>query len=123
MQFPIIFILVFLSFDLFAIATDASVNELFKNYESLMEEKKIQLLHEVFSQNFIKENGGEKEFIEKIKQLSKSKDQKKMNISWYPGRKNKNLYFAKLFKESNIEFILIEENNKLKIDGTIGDSD
>ena len=112
-----------LSFQVFSEATDQSMNELFKDYRSIMEERKVEKLEEVFSKKFIQENGGAKIFSEKIKKFPLKKDPRPIHLSWKAGHRNKNLYFAKLFKDSNSEFIIIEEDNKLKIDGTLSDSE
>lgn len=98
-------------------ADDKRMKELFQNYDKVMKQHKVELVDDVFSKKFLKDNGGKEEFIEKVKELPKEK--KKINIlkSW---RKTKieNTYFAKI-KEA--QFIIIEEDGKLKIDGTVSD--
>ncbi len=106
---------------LFSLSSTASddkrMKELFQNYDKVMKQHKVELVEDVFSKKFLKDNGGKEEFIEKVKELPK--ERKKINIlkSW---RKTKiaDTYFAKI-KEA--QFIIIEEDGKLKIDGTVSD--
>lgn len=109
---------------------DKSMQELFKKYDAVMDTKKVELIDEVFTQKFIKNSGGKKELTEKIQELSVPKGPPpKMEMTWKKGLKGK-LYFAKVKEISmnkskteseETEFIIVEENGKLKIDGTIGD--
>jgi hypothetical protein len=109
---------------------DQSMSELFKKYESVMDHKKIELIDEVFTKKFIKESGGKKELIKKIKSLPESLVQSQTTMSWKKGNKGE-IYLAKLKEKSmnkNIpisneaEFVVIKEDGKLKIDGTISDA-
>ena len=109
---------------------DQSMSELFKKYESVMDHKKIELINEVFTKKFIKESGGKKELIKKIKSLPESLVQSQTTMSWKKGNKGE-IYLAKLKEKSmnkNIsisneaEFVVIKEDGKLKIDGTISDA-
>ncbi len=130
MRIQLILTFILLSFN--ALATDdKSMQELFSKYDSVMDHKKIELIDEVFTQKFIKEAGGKEELIEKIKELSPSneKSQQKAKMSWKKGLKNE-VYFAtvknlspnKSKKENHeSEFIVMKEDGKLKIDGTISD--
>lgn len=125
-------ILTFILFAFNALATDdKSMQELFSKYDSVMDHKKIELIDEVFTQKFIKEAGGKEELIEKIKELPmvNEKSAPKTKMSWKKGLKNE-IYFTKVKnlspnknkKESNeSEFIVLKEDGKLKIDGTISD--
>jgi hypothetical protein len=106
------------------------MSELFKKYESVMDHKKIELIDEVFTKKFIKESGGKKELIKKIKSLPESLVQSQTTMSWKKGNKGE-IYLAKLKEKSmnkNIpisneaEFVVIKEDGKLKIDGTISDA-
>jgi hypothetical protein len=107
------------------------MQDLFSKYDLVMDHKKIELIDEVFTQKFIKEAGGKEELIEKIKELSPSKEKnaQKTKMSWKKGLKSE-IYFAKVKnlspnkskKESEeSEFIIMKEDGKLKIDGTISD--
>lgn len=109
---------------------DKAIKDLFKKYDQIMDHKQTQLIDEVFTKNFIKSSGGKEELIQKIKELPKV-DQKslpKVDVSWKKGAKDE-VYFATLKESSNLksknsessEFILLKEDGKLKINGTLGD--
>jgi hypothetical protein len=129
MRFQITFFMLFVSFYALGV-NDQSMSELFKKYESVMDHKKIELIDEVFTKKFIKESGGKKELIKKIKSLPESLVQSQTTMSWKKGNKGE-IYLAKLKEKSmnkNIpisneaEFVVIKEDGKLKIDGTISDA-
>lgn len=86
-----------------------------------MIEKRVEFVDEVFSQKFLKENEGRSSFINKIKSATNNKKFKVSDMSW---RKSKSgdIYFAKSKSDTDSEFILVKEAGKLKIDGTLGDS-
>lgn len=111
---------IFLNYETWAI-DEKSISDLFSKYDQLMDDKKIDLIDELFTEKFIKDNGGRDEFIKKIKQLSYVKNKKPSKIKWKEGRK-KNRYLVKL-NDLPLEFIVVEENKKIKIDETIGDED
>jgi len=111
------------------------MTDLWENYFKSMNpswiKKKIELIDEVFTKKFIRESGGKKELISKIKSLPDSLTQPQTSMSWKKGLKG-DVYFAKLKENTNnkssgssseAEFIVIKENGKLKIDGTIGDGE
>jgi hypothetical protein len=113
---------------------EKSIKELLDKYERVMSEHKIELVDEVFTKKFLRENGGKEEFIDKIKELPKAKKKSKLKRILERWKKSKvgNMFVAKVRKESNdknkIEkpssnFIIIEEDGKLKIDGTISDDE
>lgn len=130
MRFQISFIILFTSFYALGI-DDNSMSELFKKYDSVMDQKRVELIDDVFTQQFIKNSGGKKELIKKIRSLPESLVQNKTTMSWRKGIKGE-VYFAKLKEESFVknansptqaEFIIKKENGKLKIDGTISDGE
>lgn len=130
MRFQISFLILFASFYALGV-DDNSMNELFKKYDLVMDQKRIELIDEVFTQNFINNSGGKKELIKKIKSLPESLIQNKSTMSWRKGIKG-DVYFAKLKEESfskntassiEAEFIIKKVNGKLKIDGTISDGE
>jgi hypothetical protein len=110
---------------------DQSIQELFKKYDSVMDKKKIELIDDVFSKKFIKESGGKQELIEKIKGLKESLTENKSQLSWQKTPKpNQFLVRIKetsIDKKKNIppvtEYVVIKEEGKLKIDGTVGDAE
>lgn len=130
MRIQLILTFILISFNAFA-TDDKSMQDLFSKYDSVMDHKKIELIDEVFTQKFIKEAGGKEELIEKIKELAppNEKSAQKTKMSWKKGLKNE-IYFAtvknlspnKSKKENHeSEFIVMKEDGKLKIDGTISD--
>lgn len=134
MRISIIFITILFSSLSFA-KGDQEVCELFKKYDQVMDQQEVKLIDEVFSQKFIKSSGGKKELIDKINSLKsgpeKAAPTPPPEISWKKGLKGE-IYFVKMKETSNnkskqdnheAEFIVIEENGKLKIDGTISDGD
>lgn len=110
---------------------DKTMKELFKNYDLVMDQKKTELIDEVFTKKFIKESGGKEDLIQKIKELTPpppSQPQSKM--TWKKGQTG-DIYLAKVKevstnkkKESHeAEFIVLIEDGKPKIDGTMSDAD
>lgn len=108
---------------------DKAMSELFVKYEQVMSYHKVELVDEVFTKKFLKENGGKDEFIEKVKDLPLKKEKKgfgKLLDRWKKS-KMKNMFFAKIKTESSphpeSSFIVVEEDGVLKIDGTVSDGD
>jgi len=112
------------------------MKELFKKYNTLMREQKIELIDEVFTKKFIKSSGGKKELIKKVKSLSLKSSLQAPKFSWRKGLKGE-IYFAKMtvedddhsskrikkHEDSSTQFLIIEEEGKLKIDSTLSDDD
>lgn len=110
---------------------DKAMNELFQKYDQVMDYKKTDMIDDIFTAKFIKESGGKQELIEKIKELPTPKNKKASTskTTWRKGLKG-DMYFAKLKEVSSnkkdsheAEFVVIKENGKLKIDGTLSDGD
>ena len=110
--------------------------KLYKNYEDVMNGKHSHLIEQVFSENFIKNSGGLKKLKEKIQELNKVKslnNRSHYEMTWKSGVGQKNVILMRLkpiekliaskHSESAVEFIIIREKGKLKIESTIGDSD
>lgn len=128
MQLQLAALFFFIMSSAFAV-DDKSVNELFKKYDLVMDEHRVELIDEVFSQKFLQANGGKEDFISKVKSLPKDKNAPKMKISWRKGAKD-NIFLARATSSDKSrkvpdspEFIIIIEDGKLKIDGTLGDAD
>lgn len=128
MQLQIAALLFFIMSSAFA-SNDKTMNELFKKYDLVMDEKKVELVDEVFSKKFLRENGGKEDFIDKVKSLPIQKNAPKMKISWRKGVKD-DIFFAKASpavksktSHDSPEFIIVNEDGKLKIDGTLGDAE
>ncbi len=115
-------------------SSDKEMAELFTNYDSIMLKHKVELVDKVFTEKFLKNSGGKEEFVEKVKELPKdeSKSLGLPSVSWKKGNKDE-IYFANLkeissdkkksSKDSGNRFIVVRENGKLKIDGTMSDAD
>lgn len=124
-------IIFFTLFSLSAFAVDdKSMKELFSKYDQVMDQKKTDLIDEVFSKKFIRDSGGKEELIGKIKELATPPSQNKTSMTWKKGLKG-DVYLAKVKEISankmkkdspESEFIVITEDGKLKIDGTMSDS-
>lgn len=128
MRIQLIILIALFSINSFAV-DDKSMQELFKKYDLVMDQKKVELIDEVFTKKFIYDSGGKKELIEKINELTTPPNAPKTKMSWKKGTKG-TIYFAKVKelspKKSNsadheAEFMVIEEDGKLKINGTISD--
>jgi hypothetical protein len=128
MRIQLILILLSFSFTTLGV-TDPEVKELFSKYDAIMDHKKVELIDEVFSKKFIKESGGKKDLIKKIKGLPLSLIETTSKVTWKKSPKGK-FYLARYEEISSLkkappahgaEFILIKENGMLKIDGTISD--
>jgi hypothetical protein len=108
---------------------DKSMQELFKKYELVMDQKKVELIEEVFTEKFIKDSGGKDELIKKIKELPSPLQAPQTKWAWKKGHKGK-IYLANLKevsvqkkKTDEAQFIVLEIDGKPKIDGTISDPD
>ena len=108
---------------------EKAIKELLINYDKVMTEHKTELVDEVFTKKFLSESGGKEEFIEKIKELPKVKKKSKIKRILESWKKSKigNMLVAKVRKDvstkSSSNFVIIEEDGKLKIDGTISDDE
>jgi hypothetical protein len=115
-------------------SSDKEMADLFKKYDAVMMAHKVELIDEVFTQKFLVSAGGKKEFSEGVKELPKS-DEKFLSapvITWKKGVKDeiwlvKRKVETKKKKgpptESGNQFIIVKENGKLKIDGTMSDAE
>lgn len=130
MRIQLIIILALLSISVMA-SDDQEIKTLFKKYDQVMDHQQTELIDEVFTKNFIKDSGGKEELIQKIKELPKSrqKSMPKLDVSWKKGAKNE-IYFATLKETSPVkskqaqessEFVILKEDGKLKINGTLSD--
>lgn len=127
MRIQLVTLLCLFSLNLFA-SDDKAMKELFDKYDLVMKRHKVELVDEVFSKKFLKDNGGKEEFIAKVQELPKEKRQrlKKLLQSWKKSKVGR-IFFAKVKDEDNkkagpeSQFVIIEEDGKLKIDGTISD--
>lgn len=132
MRFQLILLLLF-AFPAFA-SSDKEMVELFKNYDAIMLKHKVELVDQVFTEKFLKGSGGKEEFILKVKELPKdeSKSLALPTVSWKKGLKDE-MFFVNLKEkspdkkgsqsDSGNRFIVVRENGKLKIDGTMSDAD
>lgn len=132
MRIQLIIFSILISSSVFAV-DDKSMKELFAKYDSVMDQKKIELIDEVFSKHFIEGNGGKEKLIDKIKSIPAPdlKSMAKTEMTWKKGRRGKNFY-AEVKPVSTdksktsghkSEFIIVEEDGKPKIDGTLSDAE
>jgi hypothetical protein len=125
-------LLLLISFKLTA-SEDAEMKRLFEQYDQIMKHHQVELVDEVFTKKFLEDSGGKEEFITKVKELPKAKKERKIRTmlrSWKKGKIGE-MFFAKVkddeepskTKDSGHEsqFIVVREEGKLKIDGTISD--
>jgi len=105
---------------------EKEMQTLFEKYDAIVKYHEVEFVEEVFSQKFLKENGGKEEFVTKVLDSPKEKKPKKLKRilqSWKKGKVGK-IIFAKVKddeKSDPSQFVIVEENGKLKIDGTISD--
>lgn len=136
MRIQLIFLSLVLSLSSFAASESKEMKELFAKYDEVMDSHKVEHVDDIFTKKFLDENGGKAEFIEKVKELPLVKSSKKVpsEVTWKKGTKDE-IFFASV-KEPSImksknqkaehsgsQFIVVKENGKLKIDGTISDAD
>ena len=130
MRIQLIAILSLLSLSLQA-SDDKAMKGLFEKYEQVMMDHKVELVDEVFTKKFLADNGGKEEFIAKVKELPKIKKKKGLGSLLRNWKKSKvgKIFFANVKddeKKSNTpshesQFVVVEEEGKLKIDGTVSD--
>lgn len=123
MRFQLILLLLFSGNSV--ASSDKEMNELFKKYDQVMDQKKVDLVDEIFSKKFLESSGGKQEFIKKVKTLPTEKSIER-KLTWRKGLKSEMFYAKQLDpkkNESSSEFIIVKENGKLKIQGTIGDAE
>lgn len=140
MQFQLIANLVLgliLSTQVMASAADEKeIKSLFDNYSKVMDQHKVELVGDVFSEKFIKAEGGKDEFSKSVKQMPLTKYQRVSSpeLKIKPGTKSPNIFFVKTKEKSaekgqakeefsHSDFVIVRENGKLKIDGTISDGE
>lgn len=132
MRIQLIILGMFLSLHVFAV-DDKSMQELFKKYDLVMDYKKTELIDEVFTKKFIKESGGKEELIQKIKELPTPSEKSmppQTKMTWKKGQSG-SVYLAKVkmispnksMNDQEAEFVILIEDGKPKIDGTMSDAD
>lgn len=124
MRIQLTILLSLLSLNAFAV-DDKSMQDLFKKFDSVVDDKKTELIDEVFTEKYIKDAGGKEKLISNIKEISSPKS--KSEITWHKGVQEK-LYMAKVKfagdkSAKTSTFRVLEVNGKPKIDGTINDAD
>lgn len=123
-------LLICLLFSLSAFGADDKARKkemrvLFDKYEEVMNQQKVELVDEVFTKAFLEGHGGKEEFVAKIKTLPYVKPKKGIAKLFQKLKKSKvGRFFTVKEKRDGIvskEFIVKEEEGKLKIDGTVSD--
>jgi hypothetical protein len=129
MRFQLILFFTFISFNALAV-DDKSIQDLFHKYELVMDQKKTELIEEVFTEKFIQNSGGKAELIQKIKELKEPPGSIRSRLTWKRGRGNFILArFGHQIREKSqaeneqTEFIIMIRDSKPKIDGTLSDAD
>lgn len=122
----IILILALFSFSAFSASdTDKEMRKLFEKYDKIMYQQKVELVDEVFTKEFLDHQGGKDAFIAKVKTYPYVKEKKGLARLLQKFKKSKVGKFftvkAKTEESKSTNFIVKEEDGKLKIDGTIGD--
>jgi hypothetical protein len=127
MQIQLIVLSLLFSLNAFAV-DDKAIQDLFKKYDQVMNQKKVELIDEVFSKKFIKDSGGKKKVIEDINSFPASPPALvPSTITWKKGKGE--MYLAQMKKNSpdksmnsaKTEFIIVIEDSKPKVEGTISD--
>ena len=111
-----------------ALADDKSIRELFEKYDQVFTQKKTELVDEVFSRKFLRESGGKAEFVSKVQGLE-AEPKKIPVVTWKKGSKNQMFYVtlelkplpgkAPASEAESAEFLVVQEDGKFKIDGTL----
>jgi hypothetical protein len=131
MRFSII--ILFFLFNLNAFASDKEMKDLFKNYDLVVNAHKTELVEKVFTKKFLADNGGKDEFIAKVKEGPKLSEKSLIpsKLTWKKGIKDE-MFFAQMKDTSSkskeagshgSQFIVVKEDGKLKIDGTLSDAE
>ncbi len=103
------------------------MQELFEKYDEVTKYHKVELVEDVFTENFLVQNGGKEKFISKVKSVPKEKKKKGLSVLLKKWKKSKMGEFFSAKRDgvdedsSRTEFIIKEEAGKLKIDVTISD--
>ncbi len=109
----------------FAQTTEKDMRKLFDKYDQVMGQQKVELIDEVFTKKFLDSHGGKEAFTEKVKTLPYVKPKKGISKAFARLKKSKvGKFFTVKDKQGDIvskEFIVKEEDGKLKIDGTLSD--
>lgn len=106
---------------------EKDIQVLFDKYDAVVKYHEVEHVDEVFTKKFLAESGGKEEFITKVLDSPKEKKPKKIKRllqSWKKGKVGK-VIFAKVKAEEKTDpsqFVIVEEDGKLKIDGTLSDA-
>lgn len=119
-----VLLVLLLSFNAFG-ASDKEMQKLFAKYDQVMDQQKVELIDEVFTQGFLEGHGGKDKFIAKVKTLPYVKPKKGLGriLQKFKTSKVGKFFTVKSKTEGarSQDFVIKEEDGKLKIDGTIGD--
>lgn len=119
-----VLLVLLLSFSAFA-SSDKEMQKLFAKYDQVMDQQKVELVDEVFTKEFLEGHGGKEKFVAKVKTLPYVKEKKGLARILQKFKSSKIGKFftvkSKIKGARSQEFIVKEEDGKLKIDGTVGD--
>ena len=121
----ILLVCLLFSFSAFGGAQEKEMRKLFDKYDQVMNQQKVELVDEVFTKAFLEGHGGKDEFVAKVKTLPYVKPKKGIAKLFQKLRKSKvgRFFTVKEKRDGDVskEFIVKEEDGKLKIDGTLSD--
>ncbi len=109
----------------FAKSNDKEMRILFDKYDEVMKQQKTELIEEVFTKKFLEGHGGKEAYEAKIKTLPYVKPKKGIAKVFARLKKSKvgKFFTVKDKQDGDVskEYIVKEEDGKLKIDGTLSD--
>jgi hypothetical protein len=114
-----------ISVSAFGQTIEKDMRKLFDKYDQVMNQQKVELIDEVFTKKFLESHGGKDAFVEKVKTLPYIKPKKGVAKAFARLKKSKvgKFFTVKDKQDGDVskEFIVKEEDGKLKIDGTLSD--
>jgi hypothetical protein len=106
---------------------EKEIKELFQKYYTSLQAGDLVVLKEILTKNAYKDFGADAGLKEMIENEKKAQAIGDFSLEIKPGRKTHKMFFVKVKTQSGSKvdsyFIVIEENKKFKIKGTISDSE
>jgi hypothetical protein len=106
---------------------EKEIKELFQKYYSSFQTGDIEVLKEILTKNAYIDFGADAGLKEMIEHEKKAQAIGDFSLEIKPGRKSHKMFFVKVKTQNGSKidssFIVIEENKKFKIKGTISDSE
>lgn len=104
---------------------DGEIKKVFSNYEKIYTQEKTSLVSEVFSEKFLKDHGGEKEFKESIEKMPFPA----YELEIKPGQMDKDIKIVKMIPKGhkghidNLFILKKIPSGQWKIEGTMTNED